>query len=237
MQRVLTAWQGRKILVGWKKLKKHRFGALLLGLSGVWLLRSYKTSPAHHLAEDKCKEHRLQIHANDIQVMLWLYTGSYTRVNSALAARGHQGIRDNEQPGSEITEIQVNVSYETVINVIKMIMFISMYLLKIIQLVTVQQLLMFHFWAAEQIPCSTSDLALIRYQPWQQPSQRRVGGALQAIFSRAADCRKILFLQDLLWNIFIPEMDLNKKKKNMKKHIKVMMSPEKRFPCEGVFVW
>jgi len=97
--------------------------------------------------------------------MPWLYTGSYTRVNFALAAEGHQGIGNNEQTGSEFTGIQVKVSYETVINVIKMIMFISMYLLKIIQLVTVQQLLMFHFWAAEQVPCSTSDLPLIRYQP------------------------------------------------------------------------
>lgn len=208
MQRVLTAQQGRKIPVGWKKLKKHRFGALLLGVSGVWLLRSYKTSPPHHLAEDKCKELRLQIHANGIQVMLWLCAGSYARVNSALAAQGHQGIGDNEQTGSEFIEIQVKVSCETVINVIKMIMFISMYLLKIIQLVTVQWLLMFHFWAAEQIPCSTSDLALIRYQPWQQPSRGWVGGVLQAVFSGAPDCRKTLFLQDLLRNMFIPEMDL-----------------------------
>lgn len=85
--------------------------------------------------------------------MLWLCTGSYTKVNFTLAAQGHQGIRDNEQTGSELTEIQVKVSCETVINVIKMIMFISVYLLKIIQLVTVQQFLMFHFWAAEQTPC------------------------------------------------------------------------------------
>lgn len=187
MPRALIGWQGRKIPVWWKRLKKHRFGALLLGFRGVWLLRSYKTSPPHNLAEDKCKEHRLQIHANGIQGMLWLCTGSYTRVNVALAAQGHEGIRGNEETGSESTEIQVKVSCETVINVIKMIMFISMYLLKIIQLVMVQRLLMFHFWAAEQLPCSTSDLALFRYQPWQQPSCRWVGEALQAIFSRAAD--------------------------------------------------
>lgn len=58
----------------------------------------------------------------------------------------------------------MKVSCETVINVMKMIMFISMYLLRITQLVTVQQLLMFHFWAAGQIRCSTSDMSLIRYQ-------------------------------------------------------------------------
>lgn len=145
----------------------------------AWLLRSYKTCLLHHLIEDKYKERRLHSHASSIVVMPWLCTGSYTRLNSALAAQGHQGIRDNEQTGSEHTEIHVKVSCETVINVIKMIMFISMYLLKIIQLVTVQQLLMFHFWAAEQIPCSTSDL--IRYQPSQHPCCGCIGGVLHSI--------------------------------------------------------
>lgn len=213
MQRVLTAWQGRTIPVGWKRFKKHRFGALLLGCSSVWLIRS-KTSPLPQLAEDKCEEHRLQIHTNGFQVMLWFSTGSYVRVNSALAAHGHLRIRDNEQTGSEVTETQVKVSYDTVINVIKMIMFISMCLLKIIQLVTVQQLLMFHFWAAEQTPCSTSDLALIRHQPWQQPSPRWVGGALQVVFHRADDGRKRLFMQDLLLDLFIPEIEYKNKIKN-----------------------
>lgn len=236
MQRVLTAWQGRKIPVGWKRLKKHRFGALLLGLSGVWLLRSYKTSPPHHLAEDKCKEHRLQIHANDIQVMLWLCTGSYTRVNFALAAQGHQGIKDNEQTGSEFTEIQVKVSCETVINVIKMIMFISMYLLKIIQLVTVQRLLMFHFWATEQIPC-ISDLALIRYQPDNSPLADGLEERCKPFSVGLLTAGK-----HFSWKIgrFAVEHVYSRngfKKKKKKGRIKVMTSPEKRFPCQGVFVW
>lgn len=58
--------------------------------------------------------------------------------------------------GSESTKIQVRFSCETVINVIRMIMFISMYLFRIIQLVTAQWLLMFRSWAAEQTPCSAS---------------------------------------------------------------------------------
>lgn len=59
-------------------------------------------------------------------------TDSYTRVNSAPASQDHQGIRDNEEMGSEFTKIQVRVSCETVINVIRVIMFISMYLFRII---------------------------------------------------------------------------------------------------------
>lgn len=233
MQRVLTAWQGRKIPVGWKRLQKHGVGALLLGLSGVWLLRSYKTSPPHPLAEDKCK-------STDCRSMQMAFRWCF---GFALALT-HGWIllwlpRATREPGImnklALDSLKCRWRFPVrLINAIKMIMFISMYLLKIIQLVTVQWLLMFHFWAAEQMHCSTADLALTMYRPWQQPSRGWVGGVLQAVFIRAATCRKTLFLQDLPWNMVIPEIDFFKKKKE---YIKVMMSPEKRFPCQGVFVW
>lgn len=65
--------------------------------------------------------------------------------------------------GSEFTKIQVKVSCVTVMNAIRMMMFISMCLLRFIQLVTVLWLLMFHSWAAEQTPCGASDL--VRWSP------------------------------------------------------------------------
>lgn len=123
------------------------------------------TWPQHHNTSQRtgaqsaepCKRH-------------WPHAGFYVRENLALSAQGQLRIREHEQIGSEFIEAQVRASCGTAINVIKMIMFISMHLLSITQLVTVQQLLMFRFWAAGQIPCSTSDLSLIRYQHWQQPS-------------------------------------------------------------------
>lgn len=139
------------------------------------------------------------------------------RENLALSAQGQLRIREHEQIGSEFIEAQVKAFCGTAINVIKMIMFISMHLLSITQLVTVQQLLMFRFWAAGQIPRSTSDLSN------QVPALTTAlwgwaGGALRAIFSGVADCRETLFLQNLLWNMLIPEMkqtkETNKENKN-----------------------
>lgn len=97
------------------------------------------------------------------------HAGFYMRENFALSAQGQLRIREHEQIGSEFIEAQVRASCGTARNVIKMIMFISMHLLSITQLVTVQQLLMFRFWAAGQIPRSTSDLSLIRYSTDNSP--------------------------------------------------------------------
>lgn len=128
--------------------------------------------------------------------------------------------------GSESTKIQVRFSCETVINVIRMIMFISMYLFRIIQLVTAQWLLMFRSWAAEQTPCSASaPIRGLYLMGWGTAA----AGLLTAgkHFPCKTCCGTHLFQKWIL---------KREGKKNLKKEecIKVTMSPGKRFPCQGV---
>lgn len=134
-----------------------------------------------------------------------------------------------EKMGSEFIKIQAKVSCETVINTIRMVMFISVYSFRIIQLVTAQWLLMFHSWAAEQTPCSASDL--IRWSPladglqecckqgcWLQENTSLAGFAVEHVYSTNG-------------------FKTGEKKIKKEECIKVMMSPGKRFPCQGVFAW
>lgn len=159
------------------------------------------TGPHHHLT---FKEQRLQIHARGIQGVLWLCTGSYMRVNSAPAGQDHQGIRDKEENGLWIQLNSLNSRWSFPVRL---------------------WLMRSGWWCL--FPCVCSELFNWSQScgswcstPGQQNKHPVVhlvwsGGALpqrdwRGAASRAADCRKTLSLQDLLWNTFIPEMDFKK---------------------------
>lgn len=90
----LGSLRGKKNIYRVEKAKKWRFGDF------GWLRRCVAPQILQDLTTTSlCKEHRLQINARGIQGVLWLCTGSYTRVKSAPAAHDHQGIRDNEEKG------------------------------------------------------------------------------------------------------------------------------------------